>query len=142
MRIVLKDAVSSAERDAMIAPLLAHNAAQGVDFTNSPFALALEDDGDNVVGGVSGYSRWGWLYLASVAVPAELRGQGWGRRLIEATEIAAVQRGCRYIWLDTYSFQARPFYEKLGYRVFGQLPDHPPGHTRLFMFKILHSDAV
>jgi hypothetical protein len=53
-----------------------------------------------------------------------------------------VQRGCQYVWLDTYSFQARPFYEKLGYRVFGQLPDHPPGHTRFFMFKTLRNDAV
>jgi GNAT superfamily N-acetyltransferase len=142
VRIVLKDAVSPAERDAMIAPLVAHNIAQGVDFTSSPFALALEDDGGNIVGGVTGVSRWGWLYLATVAVPAELRGQGWGRRLIEAAEAVAVKRGCRYIWLDTYSFQARPFYEKLGYRVFGQLPDHPPGHTRFFMFKSLRNDAV
>ena len=104
MRIVLKDAVSSAERDAMIAPLVAHNTAQGVDFTNTPFALALEDDGGNAIGGVTGYSRWGWLFLASVAVPAELRGQGWGRRLIAAAETTAAQRGCRYVWLDTYSF--------------------------------------
>ena len=66
------------------------------------------------------------------AVSAELRGQGWGRRLIEAAEAVGVQRGCQYVWLDTYSFQARPFYEKLGYQVFGQLPDHPPGHTRFF----------
>jgi GNAT superfamily N-acetyltransferase len=138
VRIVLKDAVSSAERDAMIAPLVAHNTAQGVDFTNTPFALALEDDGGNIVGGVTGYSRWSWLFLASVAVPAELRGQGWGRRLIAAAETTAAQRGCRYVWFDTYSFQARPFYEKLGYRVFGQLPDHPPGHTR----KSLRNDAV
>ena len=62
MRIVLKDAISSAESDAMIAPLVAHNTAQGVDFTNSPFALALEDDGGNVVGGVTGYSRWGGCF--------------------------------------------------------------------------------
>jgi ribosomal protein S18 acetylase RimI-like enzyme len=135
VRIVLKDAISSAESDAMIAPLVAHNTAQGVDFTNSPFALALEDDGGNIVGGVTGHSRWGWLYLATVAVSAELRGQGWGRQLIEAAEAVGVQRGCQYVWLDTYSFQARPFYEKLGYQVFGQLPDHPPGHTRFFMFK-------
>ena len=120
MRIVLKDAVSSAKRDAMIAPLVAHNTAQGVDFTNTPFALALEDDGGNAIGGVTGYSRWGWLFLASVAVPAELRGQGWGRRLIAAAETTAAQRGCRYVWFDTYSFRARPFYEKLGYQVFGQ----------------------
>lgn len=142
MRIVLKDTVSPAERDAMVAPLVAHNTAQGIDFTNTLFALALEDDAGNVVGGVTGYSRWGWLFLASVAVPVELRGQGWGRRLIEATETAAVQRGCQYIWLDTYSFQARPFYEKLDYRVFGQLDDHPPGHTRFFMFKTLRTDAA
>jgi ribosomal protein S18 acetylase RimI-like enzyme len=77
-----------------------------------------------------------------VAVSAELRGQGWGRRLIEAAEAVGVKRGCQYVWLDTYSFQARPFYEKLGYRVFGQLPDHPPGHTRFFMFKTLRNDAV
>lgn len=139
MRIVPKEALSSAERDALIAPLLAHNAMQGVDFADSPFAIALEDDVGNVVGGVLGRFRWGWLYLTSVAVPAELRGQGWGRRLIEATEVAARQRGCRHVWLDTYSFQARPFYEKLGYRVFGELPDHPPGHTRFFMFKALRS---
>jgi ribosomal protein S18 acetylase RimI-like enzyme len=142
VRIVLKDAISSAESDAMIAPLVAHNTAQGVDFTSSPFALELEDDGGNIVGGVTGHSRWGWLYLATVAVSAELRGQGWGRQLIEAAEAVAVQRGCQYVWLDTYSFQARPFYEKLGYRVFGQLPDHPPGHTRFFMFKTLRNDAV
>ncbi len=137
MRIVPKEALSLAEREALIAPLLAHNTSQGIDFTDAPFALALEDAGGNVLGGVLGFSRWGWLYLASVAVPAELRGQGWGRRLMEAAEAAAAQRGCRYVWLDTYSFQARPFYEKLGYRVFGELPDHPPGHTRFFMFKAL-----
>jgi GNAT superfamily N-acetyltransferase len=102
----------------------------------------LEDDGGNAIGGVTGYSRWGWLFLASVAVPAELRGQGWGRRLIAAAETTAAQRGCRYVWFDTYSFQARPFYEKLGYQVFGQLPDHPPGHTRFFMFKTLRSDPT
>jgi len=137
VRIVLKDALSPGEREALIAPLLAHNASQGIDFTDTPFALTLEDQGGNIVGGVLGFSRWGWLYLASVAVPTALRGQGWGRRLMEAAEAAAVQHGCRYVWLDTYSFQARPFYERLGYRVFGELPDHPPGHTRFFMFKAL-----
>lgn len=142
MRIVPKEILSPAERDALIAPLLAHNAMQGIDFTDSPFAIALEDDVGNIVGGALGRVRWGWLYLTSVAVPLELRGLGWGRRLIEATELAARQRGCRYVWLDTYSFQARPFYEKLGYRVFGKLSDHPPGHTRFFMFKALGVSEV
>jgi hypothetical protein len=39
-------------------------------------------------------------------------------------------------WLDTFSFQARGFYEKLGYEEFGQL-DYPPDHHRHFMRKRL-----
>jgi hypothetical protein len=39
------------------------------------------------------------------------------------------------LWLDTFSFQARPFYEKLGYEVFGQLEDYPRGHSRYFLQK-------
>jgi hypothetical protein len=78
VQIVLKDAISSAERDAMIAPLVAHNTAQGVDFTNTPFALALEDDGGNIVGGVTGYSRWGWLFLGSVAFQQSYAGKVGG----------------------------------------------------------------
>jgi hypothetical protein len=38
-------------------------------------------------------------------------------------------------YLFTYSFQARPFYERAGYRVFGELPDHPPGQTKYYLAK-------
>jgi hypothetical protein len=40
-------------------------------------------------------------------------------------------------FLDTFSFQARPFYEKLGYHVFGMLENHPAGHQHYFMTKQL-----
>jgi hypothetical protein len=49
----------------------------------------------------------------------------------------AIRRGCRGAYLDTFSYQARPFYEKLGYAVFGTLDDYPPGHQRFFMRKRL-----
>jgi hypothetical protein len=42
---------------------------------------------------------------------------------------------CRRAWL--HRFQARPFYEKLGYRVFGTLENHPAGHQHHFMTKQL-----
>ena len=41
----------------------------------------------------------------------------------------------RHSYLDTFSFQARPMYEKLGYSVFGTLEDHPQGHTQWYMKK-------
>ena len=41
-------------------------------------------------------------------------------------EREAIRRGCRGAWLDTYSFQARGFYERLGYTIFGTIDNiHP-----------------
>jgi hypothetical protein len=50
-------------------------------------------------------------------------------------EAEARARGCIGVWLDTLSFQARPFYEKHGYALFGSIEDQPPGHARHFLFK-------
>jgi GNAT superfamily N-acetyltransferase len=70
-------------------------------------------------------------------VPKEYRGAGLGTELMRLAEEEARRRGCRGAWLDTFSFQARGFYERLGYSVFGTIGDHPPGHSRFFMKKAL-----
>jgi len=72
-----------------------------------------------------------------VWVAEALRRTGYGRQLIAAMEHAAKERGCTSAHLDTFSYQARPFYESLGYKVFGTLDDYPPGHQRFFMKKTL-----
>ena len=56
-------------------------------------------------------------------------------------ERVAAQRGCTHAHLDTFSYQARPFYERLGYRVFGVLQNYPSGHQRFFMEKTLVSSG-
>ena len=66
-----------------------------------------------------------------------LRGQGWGKRLVDSFETEAAARGCDGVWVDTYAFQAPEFYEKLGYRQIGRLEDFPPGSARLFYWKRL-----
>jgi hypothetical protein len=52
-------------------------------------------------------------------------------------EEEATRRGCKYAYLDTLSFQARGFYEKHGYTVFGELAHFPPGHRKYFLKKDL-----
>jgi GNAT superfamily N-acetyltransferase len=52
-------------------------------------------------------------------------------------EEIALDRGCIGVWLDTFAFQARGFYEKLGYSLFGQLDDHPRESARYFLKKRL-----
>ena len=57
--------------------------------------------------------------------------------MLEQAEVEAVNRGCKFAYLDTFSFQALPFYEKQGYAVFGVLEDYPEGKKRYFLQKRL-----
>ena len=58
-------------------------------------------------------------------------------QLMSAAETEARRRGCHHALLDTFDFQARPFYEQLGYVAFGELEDFPRGHSRYFLSKHL-----
>ncbi len=79
------------------------------------------------MGGLLG-SIWGrWLHINILWVAHAARGQGHAREMLALAEAYARKRGCIGIHLETFSFQARPLYEKLGYQVFGQIDDYPPG---------------
>src|SRR5262245_56429467 len=101
-----------------------------------PLTVLLRDGEGRVVGGLCGKTEWGWLYVATLAIREEYRNRGYGTRLLRAAEAEAVARGCHDAYLDTFSFQARPFYEKRGYQVFGELEGFAE-HTRYFMRKPL-----
>jgi GNAT superfamily N-acetyltransferase len=106
-----------------------------------PVILALRDEGGAVVGGAYGATMWGWLMLDGLWVDAALRGRGLGGRLLDAAEAIARRRGCHAVWLDTFDFQARPFYERQGYRVVAELEGFPPGHTHYRLRKDLDPPA-
>jgi GNAT superfamily N-acetyltransferase/catechol 2,3-dioxygenase-like lactoylglutathione lyase family enzyme len=131
-----------AECQSIIAPLNEHARARGHIWQPSEFALALRDDAGEIRGGVIGEVHWGWLRVKILAVEEAFRGQGWGSQLLGDAEQIGTNAGCRYAWVDTYSFQARPFYEKRGYRVFGELPDFPAGQTRYFLSKVLRDESA
>jgi GNAT superfamily N-acetyltransferase len=105
------------------------------DFERLCFSLRSAESG--IAGGVLGETYWEWLHIDLLWVDERLRGSGYGRRLMETAENEARKRGMNAAWLDTFSFQAREFYEKLGYAVFGELDDFPQGHQRYFMRKTL-----
>ncbi len=109
--------------------------SETVPFNASRFGLTLTDTAGATAGGLSGVMSWGWLFIDAVWVRADQRGTGAGRRLMAEAERYAAAQGCHAVWLDT--FQARGFYEALGYRVFGSLEDYPPGQTRYFLRKTL-----
>lgn len=101
-----------------------------------PLAVLLRT-GDELVGGLSGYTAWGWLYVQWLWIPEAHRGQGLAARLLAAAEAEAGARHCHGAYIDTFSPQALHVYQKAGYTVFGTLPDFPPGRTRSFLSKSL-----
>lgn len=124
-------------RAAILAPLIAHNDAAAGPTDRHPVAIVIRDDAGAIIGGLWGRTGYRWLFVEYLALPPEARGQGQGRALMAATEAEARRLDCIGVWLDTYSFQARGFYEKLGYHVFGQIDDYPPGAARFFLSKRL-----
>ncbi len=87
---------------------------------------------------VAGLSGWTWAKACEIQalwVHPALRGQGYGRQLLETAEQEARARGCQVILLGSYSFQAPAFYQKLGYKIAWQLNDFPPGHQHCYLTK-------
>ncbi|MBE0411337.1 MAG: GNAT family N-acetyltransferase [Anaerolineales bacterium] len=88
-----------------------------------------------IFGGVLGEISWDWLHIDLMWIKDELRGHGFGHRLLLAIEDEARRQGAKNAFLDTFSFQAPEFYKQHGYRVFGELSGFPSGYQRIFLTK-------
>jgi GNAT superfamily N-acetyltransferase len=102
-----------------------------------PLGLLVRDDAGHVEGGLWGWSEQGRLFVQLLFLPEQRRRRGLGSALMARAGAVARRRHCRVIWLDTFSFQARPFYERLGFSCFATLADYPPGGARHFLVKRL-----
>ncbi len=136
-QIVQLAELTSADREAILRPLDEFSQNLGFFWQPQSLVLALRDDQGHIVGGLIGEIHWGWLRISILAVAEELRGIGWSRWLVIEAEGWAMKAHCHGAWVDTSSFQAPEFYQRLGYRVFGELPDYPLGQTRYFLAKTL-----
>lgn len=95
----------------------------------------IEKDGE-IAGGILGKMYcWNCLYIDTLWIKEEYRKYGLGSKLLKEVERLAKEKGCYLIHLDTFDFQAKDFYIKHGYEVFGVLDDCPEGHKRYFLKK-------
>jgi len=137
-KITLTDAPTPETWKAIVAPLVQFNMARtGRTEVYHPLVITLSDPAADIIGGLYGGTLWDYLRVDLLFVPETLRGCGIGRTLMTDAETEALRRGCHGALLDTYSFQARGFYERLGYSVFGAIEDCPPGHHRFYLSKRL-----
>ncbi|MCV9966539.1 GNAT family N-acetyltransferase [Pararhizobium sp. BT-229] len=124
--------------DALSKTLTAFNAARTGQAEYDPdFAIYVRDpETREIVGGLYATDGYGWAFIKYLVLPENYRGMGVGARLMAEAERIARDRGYVGIWLDTFEFQARPFYEKLGYTVFGALEGIPGAIPRYFLKKV------
>lgn len=90
---------------------------------NISFILRNEDE--IILGGITGTIFWYHLHIDFLWVDESLRGNGYGKQLLDNIELLARENNCNLIQLDTFSFQAPNFYQKYGYDVVGVIEDHP-----------------
>ena len=100
--------------------------------------FSVKNDPGELLAGVQAYwVNWGILHVELIYVFEPYRHQGIASNLLRHVEQIAKQNKCHLAHLDTFDFQAKDFYLKHDYSVFGILENAPKGHSRYYMKKEL-----
>ena len=98
----------------------------------------IKDQDGTVIGGILACSAlWHILGIDTLWVKTEYRNKGIASKLLNSVEVEARKNGCHLAYLSTYDFQAKDFYLKRGYEIFGVLEDCPKGHNLYHLSKRL-----
>ncbi len=140
LRVELEERPGTDDARVVSDGLLEFNRAVIGDPNEVQLGVFVRDASGRVLGGLHGHLRWRWIYIAKLWLPDELRGQGVGTRIMKVIEDYARHHGCLGIYLDTFEYQALPFYEKLGYVQFGVLEGYPPGFSQFHLRKTMRNE--
>jgi GNAT superfamily N-acetyltransferase len=137
VKIEVRSDPSQVEKDLIFNSLAEFNESQVGDARFKEFGIFAYGESESIVAGLLGFILWNGFFISTLWVAEPLRRKGIGRQLLARAEELAIQNGCDHIHLDTFDFQARGFYEKNGFHVFGAIEDYPIGHKRYYLLKNL-----
>ncbi|WP_432665634.1 GNAT family N-acetyltransferase [Wukongibacter baidiensis] len=112
-----------------------HKSKAGHDEESEEINLTLKDDKERLIAGILSKRVMEYLWISFLWVDDKYRGLGYGKKLLLELEKIAKEKGYKLIRLDTFSFQAPKFYEKLNYKLIAVEDDCPKGHTHYFFNK-------
>jgi GNAT superfamily N-acetyltransferase len=135
MQIFMRERLLPQEDEAVNRGFEYYNKSKAQVSDRRPIALTVYGSDGQLAGALDGHVFFDWLTVSRLWVSPDHRGRGTGAALLLEAESRAKSLGCVGSTLSTYDFQAKPFYEKHGYQVFGVLANNPIGHDRFFMSK-------
>lgn len=98
----------------------------------------IKDENGEIIGGILAcLALWNILSIDTLWVKKEFRNKGVAKQLLSLVEAEAKNRDCHIVYLSTYDFQAKDFYLKNGYDIFGILEDCPIEHKLYHLSKRL-----
>ena len=124
--------LSENEQSVIQAGFDAHSVQSGAPtYEKTRLNWLLYDSDGEIVGALTADLLWDWIYIDELWVDENVRGQGFGKQLMNKVENLAYSENLSGIWLWTQSWQAAEFYQSLDYQEFARFPDFPKGHFRV-----------
>lgn len=137
MEYRLTDSISEKDKSDIYNGLLSYNIARLEDKSPRGLGIFLEDDNGDKLAGLIAETHGNWLTVKYLWVAEKLRGQNIGSTLLNKAEETAKERGCKFVFLDTFGFQAPDFYRKHGYKEVFVLENYPVSGKRYYFTKEL-----
>ena len=137
MNFKITDEIKRQDEEAIFKRLLEYNLARIEDKNPKDLGIYLKNEEGEMLAGLIGNTHGNWLTVKFLWVNDKLRGQSIGSKILRKAEETAKERGCKYVFLDTFSFQAPEFYKKYGYKEKFVLEEYPVKGKRYYFTKVL-----
>lgn len=137
MKFEITDTITKEDEDTILKGLLEYNLARIEDKNPRDLGIYLKDETGRKISGLIGGTHGNWLFIKFLWVSEELRDKSIGSKILKQAEKIAKQRGYKYSFLDTFSFQAPEFYKKHGYNEVFVLENYPITGKRHYFTKTI-----
>ena len=137
MNFEITDIIKNQDRETIFQGLLEYNLARIEDKNPKDLGIYFHDETGKKLAGLIGDTHGNWLTVKYLWVSEELRRKSIGSQILKQAEETAKERGCKYAFLDTFSFQAPEFYKKYGYKEVFVLEEYPVTGKRYYFTKTI-----
>lgn len=120
MRYKLKQSILTSELKERVEKIFTEHAIEstgGNDLVEDSVVFEIHEKNEEFIGCIIVRRFWGQLHIKNLVVDKKYRGHGYGKKLIEIALEYGKKQGCNFAFVETMSFQAPEFYQKLGFKL-------------------------